>query len=52
MFVINETLGKLKDYSLAKTLLKGLPKILVSVYAIAIIISFFGSSELSVVGGI
>jgi hypothetical protein len=34
-------LGKLKDYSLAKTLLKGLPKILVSVYAIAIIISFF-----------
>ena len=41
MFVINETLGKLKDYSLAKTLLKGLPKILVSVYAIAIIISFF-----------
>ena len=41
MFVINEALGKLKDYSLAKTLLKGLPKILVSVYAIAIIISFF-----------
>ena len=34
MFIINEALGKLKDYSLAKTLLKGLPKILVSVYAI------------------
>lgn len=40
--VANELFGKVKDYPLIKFLLKNLPKILISLYALAVFFSFCG----------